>query len=418
MNRVEIGMKVLSLLFLLTSFVVNGQSLADYQQVAIENNPMLKAKYKTFEANLTKVQQVNSLPDPSLSFGYFISPVETRVGPQKARFSLTQMFPWFGTLKAKGDLAALTAEASFQQFIDEQNRIKFNVAQAYFPLSEVEEVLVIQHENLEILQSWKRLATIQYESGKTSLADVLRIDLMVQELETELSLLDDQKLPLRVTFNRLLNRADTSSINLSGSLVTEPVFVAISDWSTHPKTLELNKQIEAKQMQLTVIEKQGRPNIGAGLDYVVVNERTDLPAGQAGANVPDNGKNAFMPMITVSLPIFRKKYQEAQRETELNIDSYQHSLVALENELSTQYEKLKYEIAREQQLFDLYERQITETRQIQNLLYTAFSDSGSDLDELLMIQQQLLNYSIKKAKSQTRLKTKIANMNYLLAVEQ
>jgi hypothetical protein len=58
-----------------------------------------------------------------------------------------------------------------------------------------------------------------------------------------------------------------------------------------------------------------------------------------------------------------------------------------------------------------------ETEQIQNLLFTAFSDSGEDLDELLRIQMELLGYSLKQEKSKTRLKTKVANMEYLLAGE-
>ena len=90
---------IISLLFF--AYNVEGQSINDYYTIAAENNPELKAKYKEFEAAMQKIPQVSSLPDPNLSMGYFISPVETRLGPQNMRFSLTQMFPWFGTLKAQ-----------------------------------------------------------------------------------------------------------------------------------------------------------------------------------------------------------------------------------------------------------------------------------------------------------------------------
>ena len=78
---------------------------------------------------------------------------------------------------------------------------------------------------------------------------------------------------------------------------------------------------------------------------------------------------------------------------------------------------MKFEANRELQLQELYRAQLLETQQIQNLLFTAFSDSGEDLDELLRIQMELLSYSLKQEKSKTRLKTKIANMEYLLAGE-
>ena len=92
------------------------QTLEDYFQIATENNPSLQAQYKDFEAALQKVSQVSSLPDPTFSFGYFISPVETRVGPQRAKFSLSQMFPWFGTLEAQSDAASLMADANIRPF--------------------------------------------------------------------------------------------------------------------------------------------------------------------------------------------------------------------------------------------------------------------------------------------------------------
>src|SRR6056297_447338 len=97
------------------------QSLEDYFQVAAENNPQLQASYNEYQAALQRIPQVNALPDPEFSFGYFISPVETRLGPQQAKFSLSQMFPWFGTLEARGDAASLQAESKFQSFINQRN---------------------------------------------------------------------------------------------------------------------------------------------------------------------------------------------------------------------------------------------------------------------------------------------------------
>ena len=45
-----------------------------------------------------------------------IVPVETRVGPQQRVFSLSQSFPWFGTLGLKESAAAARAEAAAQEY--------------------------------------------------------------------------------------------------------------------------------------------------------------------------------------------------------------------------------------------------------------------------------------------------------------
>ena len=158
--------KFILILFTALGFHLSGnaQTLEDYFQIAAENNPGLLAKYKNFEAAMQRVAQVSSLPDPNLSFGYFISPVETRVGPQQARFSLTQMFPWFGTLSAQENAASLLAEAKYQEFLDARNKLYYQVSASYFPLYELEKLISIEVENQRILSSYKEIATVQFQN--------------------------------------------------------------------------------------------------------------------------------------------------------------------------------------------------------------------------------------------------------------
>ena len=151
------------MLMFLGSSLGYAQTLEGYFKIAAENNPGLQAKYKAFEAAVQRVPQVSTLPDPSFSFGYFISPVETRVGPQRARFSLTQMFPWFGTLKAQGNAAALMAEAKHEAFLDARNQLYYQVEASYYPLYELNEWKRIELDNIELLKSFKTIANAKFE---------------------------------------------------------------------------------------------------------------------------------------------------------------------------------------------------------------------------------------------------------------
>ena len=119
---------IITLIILFSGLGLYAQTLEDYFKIAAENNPGLLSQYKDFEAALQKVPQVSTLPDPSFSFGYFVSPVETRVGPQQARFSLTQMIPWFGTLKAQGDAATLIIHSLFRSICRFCRRIYYVMA--------------------------------------------------------------------------------------------------------------------------------------------------------------------------------------------------------------------------------------------------------------------------------------------------
>ena len=106
-------------LLLLMPFAVTAQDqLEEYLVIAAENNPGLRVKFNEYMAALEVAPQVKALPDPQAAFAYFISPVETRVGPQQFRFSASQMFPWFGTLQIQENVANQVAKAKYEVFLE------------------------------------------------------------------------------------------------------------------------------------------------------------------------------------------------------------------------------------------------------------------------------------------------------------
>lgn len=404
-------MRFIPLIFILISLGVHAQSVRDYQKIAAEQNPGLQAKYRVFEAAMERVSQVNSLPDPTLSFGYFISPVETRVGPQQARFSLSQMFPWFGTLKASGEVATLNAEAQYQVFLDARNKLYFQVAAAYYPLYELEQLIQLEEENLAILRSYKTIATTKFENGEGPLVDVLRVDLMVKDSETNLDVLRKKRLPLQRVFNKLLNRSEDEEIVVVDSLSTDGSLITKDSLFTNNPVLdELDIRMEASKTQSVLAEKQGLPKLGVGLDYVIIGERTDM-------SVSDNGKNALMPMVTVGIPIFRGKYKAAKKEAQLMQESYSLQKEERINQLVSSYEMAVFEVNRQSAFLQLYEEQILETQQMLNLLLSAYGNSGKEFEEVLRIQQQLLKYKKMKATAMMNYQIAMAKLNYITAKE-
>lgn len=398
-------------LVLMGSLGSEAQTLSEYQQFAAENNPGLQAKYKAFEASMERVSQVSSLPDPTISFGYFISPVETRVGPQRARFSLTQMFPWFGTLKTKEDAAVLQAEARYQEFLDAKNQLFYQVADAYYPLYELAEFQEIEQENIRILESYKNIATQKFENGSGPMVDVLRVDIMLSDAQTNLKILELQKESLYSRFNNLLNRAEQDSIHFPDILIfPDPTIDTRKDslLVDHPQLLELDVKIEASGVQERAARKSGLPNIGAGLDYVIVDERSDM-------SIPDNGKDVIMPMISLSIPLFRGKYKGAVREAQLMQESYQLQKEEKSNNLTTNYEKVSFAISKQRALLQLYDDQIATSEQSLNLLLSSYQNEGKDFEEVLNMQQELLKYYKLHIEAAVQLHISLAELDYITA---
>ena len=145
---------------------------------------------------------------------------------------------------------------------------------------------------------------------------------------------------------------------LSDTDVESPVsadFLKDSLASNHPLLNALELKIKAGEASEQAAQKQGLPNLGIGLDYIMVGDRTDLAPGASAP--PDNGKDAIMPMVTVSLPIFRSKYKAAVKEAQLMQESYSFQKAEIVNSLKSEYEMAIYDIRQKTEMISLFEQQ-------------------------------------------------------------
>lgn len=399
---------IISILFLMAVSKGYAQVPEAYLNMAVENNPGLKAAYLEFEAALQRIPQAKSLPDPSLMAGYMVWPSETMPGMEKARISLSQMFPWFGTLKAKGDEAALRAEALYHAYIDRRNNVFFQLAEAWYPLYEINRFRNIEQENITLLNSYKQIAMRNFENGTGPMVDVLRADLMLTDANTRLSILDDREESLASSFNSLLNRDSRDSITIPDTLALLKIPESGTDTIliNNPRIKELEFRYDAAESSTEAARKQGYPAVGIGIEYMFM-------GNQAEQTSHGMKKGAVMPMVTVSLPVNRKKYKAAVQEATLIQESIAYQKENTLNILTADYSRTLSELKQQQKMITRYNRQIQVIRQSLNLLFQSYSNSGNEFEEVLRMQQQLLQYEKEKASAETALFLAQAQINYL-----
>lgn len=404
------------LLFVLAFYSINGQSqtLKDYLVIATQNNPEVKAAYTEFEAAMQKSPQVSSLPDPSLTMSAFGRMIETRIGAQEARFSFMQMFPWFGTLAAKENAANLMAEATFQKYVDIKNEVYLNIKKMYAELYELNQMIQLEEKNLQILDTYRELSLSKFKSGKGAMVDVVRIDIKRSESSTNIQLLKDQNQPLQIGFNSMLNRGINEFINIPDFLPADENLTSInrdSLFAKNPKLLRLEKQKASFEAEQIIAKKEGYPMIGLGVDYSIISKR-DVP------DLEMNGQDAIMPMVTMTLPIFRKKYKAAQKEAELMVQATTYEKQAVENNLQASYSMANYNLLKAKRLKDLYKNQMESTNQAIKLLLAAYSNSGTDFEEILRMNQDLLMLDTATVTANKNAFTAQSQIDYLLSKEE
>lgn len=402
---------IIGLFFLLLSSMLSAQQeLEGYLQAAAENNPGLKAKFNDYMASLEVAPQVGTLPDPNLVFGYFISPVETRVGPQRFKLSASQMFPWFGTLDAKENVAVQMAKAKYGLFLEAKSKLFNEVRASYFNIYFNRRAIEITREILTILNTFQNLANIKVEAGKVSALDEYRIKMEVGDLENQLALLMDKQYVLELMFNNLLNAEKDQQVltpeilwSFDISLSKEQVLDSIR--ANNHQLLVLSLQQEALSYRKELAGKQGKPGFTIGLDYTFI--------GQGENNLA--GTDAFMfPTIGITVPLYRNKYRAMVNEVVYLQEAKEYELSDKINILESILENTWKDYLDADRRMGLYISQLELSNQSLNLLETEYATGNKDFEEILRMERKVLRYGLELEKARSDKQAAISFINYLM----
>ena len=137
--------------------MTESSGLSDYLAYAALNNAGLKAAFERWKAAVEQVPQAESLPDPKFTYGYFIEEVETRVGPQRQKFGIMQVFPWFGEIEARTDVASAKAKAARKGYEAIKLKLFFGVKDAFYEYAYLARAIEIARDNLELLKHFEEV---------------------------------------------------------------------------------------------------------------------------------------------------------------------------------------------------------------------------------------------------------------------
>lgn len=451
-------------------------SLLRYLEIAAKNNPTVLQRFSEYQAALQKIPQVGTLPDPELSAGVFLSPMELVSGNQVADLRLMQMFPWFGVLKYGKDEMSLMAKAKFELFRDAKLQVFYDVQRTWYDLYKVQKDISISERNIEILKLIERLALVRFKSasfentgtssqssatssgsrsgtntstsgmqtmgggqastgssgsnqsssmqsgtmgsssGGSGLADIYRIQIELSDLENNIALLKNQQNSIIAKFNTFLNRTVISPVHTNetinrDSLEFSLTIVSDSMLANNPMLGMLDFEKQSLEARKKMVTRMGYPMIGLGLNYSPI-QKSEMSTSSM------NGKDMVMPMVVLTLPIYRKKYTALQNEAELLKQATSQNYQATANSLQSEYYQavLLYQDA--QRRVKLYEDQFRLASKSLDLMLKSFSTSSSGLTDVLRVRQQTLDYELRQVEALADYNTAIAWLKRLMANSQ
>ena len=384
--------------------------LNDYLRVASENNPELKAKFNDYMAALEIAPQVKALPDPQITFAYFISPVETRMGPQQFKVAVSQLFPWFGTLAAKENSAIRAAKAKYELFEETKANLFHEVRSAYCNLYFNKRAIAVTLENIEILESFQRLANIKVETGMVSVVDEYRIEMEMNDLENQLALLKDKENALEVMFKNLLNKDNMEDISIPDDLWQNdfplPKQAALdSVFSFNHQLLSIDFQQASLEFKRDVAKRSGNPNIKVGADYTFI--------GKGANNLA--GKDAFIfPSVGLTIPLYRNKYKAKVQEVLYLEAAKNFEKNTKKNMLASLFENGWKDYSDANRRIGLNEKQLDLALKSIKILETDYATGNKNFEEILRMERNVLKYHLEKEKAISDKQAAISFLNYLM----
>ena len=428
------------------------EELCTYLEEAAENHPGLQALHGEWLATLQRIPQVTSLEDPMLTYKQFLRSSMSRI-----EIMLEQRFPWFGTLKLEGRRAAAEAEAAHARLFAERNTIYNQVKQYYFEYAFLAEQIRIVEAQLNLLDYTEETVRAKYALGLASQDELLRIQIMFDEVDDRRTQLLQFRPALSAQLNEVLGRPlqEERPWPMEYPQPSEPLEVTditaiIQD--ANPAIKTYRHLIESRNIGIRLAQRKNYPEIRLGLEFMAQKEpgrisgdpfmpgkigayrslaRTatgampfspsetamDLYEGFLYREAMPRQKDEFAVSIGINIPIWRKRIKAGVTEAKEMARAAERDREAAVRSLESEARMTLYEIQDAQRRYRLYDEALLPKGRLSfESLLAAYATGGERANFLDVLEslQNLLDFELEQSRALRDWQQSAAELEFLL----
>lgn len=374
----------------------------------LQRNAGLAAMRSAEDAAKAVVKPAGALDDPNLS--YALAPQTVggyhTPGGKFRNFSqvitLSQTFPWPGTLKLRSKAAAAKAESANRKLADYRLRLAERTRAAYADWYYATRALAVNGENQSLVQRLKKVATTAYASGQAPQQDVLQADVELTRLQDQALKVKRRRATVQARINGLLNRDPQAPLPApaasppSGHL---PDYAGLQQTALaqYPQLKGLDAQIAADQDRVALAHKGFYPDFKLSASY---NSLWSAPAEQ------------FIVGASINIPIGARHQGELDAAT-AQLQQSQSQLRQMRANLLSSVDQSYQTAAQTRQSIALYVGKLLPLAKLN--LKAARSDysggNGSFL-QVIVAERQLLKARLELARNRADFFTQLAALDY------
>ncbi len=385
---------------------LQAQSLEDYIQMALKNSSIIKNKIADEKIAESKILEADAFPDTQINFGIYALQPETRVGNQVTKIGIGQQIPWFGTNKAKENW--LSEAAGLKKYDTDlaKRNLTYQVKVLYYKMYEKQKLIEILKENKQILKTYEDMALGALSNNLTTMAEVLKIRARKNELHARIYEAIQDLEALKRQFNRLLERNLDEPVNLPARLDATDIFIRKKTLAQFPTLQKIKQSKEMYEAEKQWIKKQSKPKIRFGVDYISVQERTDM-------TVTNNGKDILMPSLGLSIPVFNRKYKSKITQTELKAKQTEWAYTEQKIQLENMLDDLETDFHNQLTNVLTADKNVKDTQLAIDVSLKAYETGMLDYDKILRLQLDKIQFQLKSLQATVRAFVIKARVEYL-----
>ena len=187
---------------------------------------------------------------------------------------------------------------------------------------------------------------------------------------------------------------------------SEDLLFSTEKLQLHPELLKYDKLYQAVEKSELLNQKEGNPMLGFGLDYIAVSERPDM-------SFTDNGKDIVMPMVSLSIPIFNKKYKSQSRQNEFRQQEIKSQKQERLNNLETALDKAIRNRNSARISFETQSKNLLQAKNAEDILIKNYETGTIDFNDVLDIQELQLKFQMSQIESVKNYYIQMSIINYL-----
>ncbi len=390
--------------------------LEELISLAFKNNPRLKAAKLKWEAVIEKYPQATAYEDPVLRYSYFIEGVETRVGPQEQKFSLSQKIPFPGKLSLKGDIISREAQIAKLEFEKQSRNLIVELKDAYYELYYITKAIEITRQNKELAEHLSKIASTDYAVNGTTLNDVFKAQSQLAQLSYDLILLVELRETEITRINSILNRPPEAALGDPKEVSYIPFKYSLDELyklasANQQELLASDLEIEKREKALSLAKMEYLPNFNLGFSYIEVGEaETDiLPE--------DSGQDAYSVDVGISVPLWFGKNNSRVAEARLEREAAGYEKKEQENKTFKNIKTLYFKLQNSVRLIQLYQESlIPQAEQSMETAETWYKEKRGSFSGLLEVQSVWLNFNLAHKRALSDYYQRIAQLEKLVGV--